>query len=306
MGYRYLPNETAHCGFFRILPEEIEAALRELKQAHPGEPEAIHEYRRHLKKARSLLKMARYAKPDTEIRASRRTLGRAGRLLAPWRDRDALLECTHAILQSEPAPPLGPLFQKVCTALKKPADVEEMEADALDNAVAEAAHLLNTIRVRLDGPGMPEVTWKILCRGIRRCYRDAKKTALEVQTGPAPEVLHQWRKDAKHLRHQFALISPVWPAYFEPMEAELHGLTDALGKTHDLILLDAAVHRLDRDILSRQESEQVREALQDRSQSETKRALRLGAFLFVEKPSAFHRRCRRYVTLWRKRCPGAR
>lgn len=297
MAYAVEPGESSGTAFDRILREELDTVLAELKKVRAGCPGGVHDYRRHLKKARSLVRMARYAFRDREMRDIARTLAGATRVFAPWREREALEECLRRLSVDGKEPSVRELWERALAGLQDALGGELGDA-ARNRAVREAKALLKDVRSAAENRSREVLPVAVLCRGVRRSYAEARRSMAAAREHGQPEPLHEWRKCAKHVRHQVQVISPAWPACLAATESELHRLTDALGEVHDLALLRA---HLSGGSSARFEASEIAEmgaAILRRTKGETERAFQLGALLFAEDSRAFHRRIRGYVKLW--------
>ena len=302
MGYAVAAGETARAAFERILKEELQVIRGELSGIAQCSPDAVHDYRRHLKKARSLVRMARHALPDRNLRSMERDLAEATRLFAAWREREALQESLEWMVEAGKEMPDAVWWERVLPELRVRLG-EDPVGFVRDNAVEGAAVLLDRVRDSVCcGGGSGDSPIAALCRGAGSSYRQARKAMMRASAQPAPEVLHEWRKHAKHLRHHVQVLSTAWPACFGALESELHRLTDTLGRVHDLALLHEYLQAAPPEGVNAAELAATAGAVERNVKIETEHAFRLGALLFTEKYRAFRKRIRKYVLAWE---PGA-
>ena len=299
MGYAVETGETARTAFERILEEELQIIRRELDGIALQNPDAVHNYRRHLKKARSLARMARHAFPGGDMREIGRDLGAATRIFAAWREREALQESLEWLVKAEKGEAEVVLLKRILAALKD--RLTEGPKDLVrESAVEDAKELLEqviaSVRCQCIGSGDPPVS--IFCRGAGCGYRQARKAMKRACADPDPQVLHEWRKHAKHLRHHVQILSTAWPACFGALESELHRLTDVLGNVHDLALLREFLLATPPDSLETRQIACTTKIIEKTVRSETERAFGLGALLFAEKSRVFRKRINQYVVAW--------
>lgn len=298
MGYGLGKAESFGAGLQRIYFEELDAALRELGRIGRFESDAIHEYRRHLKKTRSLFHFARYVLPDKKMtRAAKDCLRQATRLFAFQRDNEALGECLERIISFTETSDTCLLFERVRSQTALIANHKDAQRTDLNESLEKARHLLEEARRAGNDWSECDMGSLQLCRGIGRSYREAFVLMKQACEKRDAESLHQWRKHVKHLRHHVMIISTVWPALFTMLETELHALSDLLGDIHDCALLVQFIEQRDFEFLEIQEMEEALKIVQARVAQSTTQSLRMGALLFVERPSAFRKRIRGYMKL---------
>lgn len=297
MGYAVEPGESARSAFLRMLEEELRIIRGELSGIALYSPDAVHDYRRHLKKARSLVRMARYAFPDRNLREIGRDLGAATRIFAAWREREALQESLDWLVKAGKNGPEAALWEGILSAVKDRL-AEEPPGFAPEKAVEESGKLLEQVQASLRSADLEESPVAAFCRGAGRGYGQARKAMRETAARRDPHVLHEWRKQAKHLRHQVQILSTAWPACFGALESELHRLTDALGIVHDLALLREFLLATPPDGLQTDELAFAVEIIETAASRETEHAYRLGVLVFAEKPRSFRKRITKYLLSW--------
>ena len=299
MGYMLESGEVFGAGLHRICFEELDSVSRELARIGDLQPDAIHECRRHLKKSRSLLQIARFALPDKKAaRVAASCLGQAGRLFASRRDREAVGECLDRALQAVEEPGARLVCERIRAHLESAPGRGDAAPVDLEESIREAWRLLDSVRATVRDWSAWEVGAVPLCHGIRRSYRAARDSMKRGRDKKDPEILHQWRKHAKHLRHHMMIVSAAWPAFFGMMEVELHALTDMLGEIHDRALLMLYLERQGSEFLAPCEQETALVTLQGLTDREVSLALRAGERLFSEKPALFGRRISGYIESW--------
>ncbi|MEA2212652.1 MAG: hypothetical protein QOF83_2600, partial [Solirubrobacteraceae bacterium] len=78
---------------------------------------------------------------------------------------------------------------------------------------------------------------------------------------------------------------------------DAHRLADQLGDLHDLVLLEAAVRRVQADLPA--DTDALIAVVEHRGEQLATAALQLGARVYAEPPSAFTRRLHAYWRAWR-------
>jgi CHAD domain-containing protein len=132
--------------------------------------------------------------------------------------------------------------------------------------------------------------------GLRRAYRDGKRSEAEAYAARTDEAFHEWRKRAKDLRYHVQLLGPAWSKPLEDLEKELHDLTDRLGDDHDLADLRQTLRRPRRQT---GHVGRVIDRIGHRRSELQADASPLGARIYAEKPRRFSKRIESYWDVWR-------
>lgn len=246
MAYRLDPGLPTASEVRRALGEQIGRAAAELRV--PGGPtaEGVHEVRKRIKKARSLLRLARADVGAGVARHANAELRRVGADLARQRDADALVEALDRLAATD-----APSTDPPSTADPATADalarvraglVERAEAvragDAVDQAtVRGAARTLEQVATWLDRVPAHAHGWDALGPGLERSYRRGRAAFAALPDEPSAEELHEWRKRVKDLWYHQRLIRRLWPDAQRPIIEAADQLADVLGQEHDLALL---------------------------------------------------------------------
>jgi CHAD domain-containing protein len=289
MAFTLRKNESASAGLRRIAREQIEEALGLLERARTNPEEKVHELRKQLKKIRSVVRLVRPEMGEKIFARENAALRKLGRRLSPV--RDASVRATTA------------------TDLKKtPVAVERRlrarRADALrrlrrGSTYDSIARELNDLKDRVPSWPLRKDGFDCIAPGLRRTYRQGRKSEAEAYAARTDEAFHEWRKRAKDLRYHVNLLEKAWPDTLKDLGDALHDLTDRLGDDHDLgdlrrVLetskpLTAGVEKLPRLIA---EIDGRRAELQADARP-------LGARIYSEKPKEFTRRIESYWQTWR-------
>lgn len=232
--------------------------------------DAVHAARRQCKEVRALVRLL-----DLDDGAGLpldRAVRTAARTLAPVRDAQVAAELT-----ARTAPPGDPV------AAPAPDVITEEHRRAIERAVAElelAAESTATIRV--DDPGAA------LRRGLQRTYGRSRRAYARARRRPNARRLHRWRTWNKRLWYQVRFLSVTAPSLLTPLAELLDVVGETLGDAHDRDIFVSGEHGRTLDGAQREAIAREREAL-------SARALRWGATIHAESPSAF---ADRLVRLW--------
>jgi CHAD domain-containing protein len=286
----------------RPIPEAVqEAAETELRMAMEGltgqsgvDPdEAAHDARKRTKKVRALLRLARPEIGEKVYRRENGALRDAARLLSPVRDAWVLVEALDDLV----TPPDEDLSPEAVVAFRSVLAGEHRSLQSgleEDGAAFQAATAYERVLGRVSRWSIEDHGWASFDDGVEDVFRRGRRAMGRARKKGRADDFHEWRKQVKYLRHQFALLRPVWPDLLEAMEDTADELGERLGADHDLAVLRERV-----------ETEQslaphVRTALLRRIDTRRKEhqrtALVLGGRLYAEKPAALRQRLGR---LWK-------
>jgi CHAD domain-containing protein len=290
-------SEIGTHGARRIAQHELNKACEAL-HARRVSDEAVHRARRHLKKARAILRLLRDAMGDAGFTRENTALRDAARPLGTVRDGKALLDQLERLVKrfgiSARALSLGPLRHTLererresrRQLLRGPAALRIQRA-ALTQVQARSA------RWRVGKHG-----WSVLGSGFRRIYRKGRRGLALVRAKRSTERLHEWRKQVKYLWHQLQLLQPLWPGLIGELADQAHQLADYLGDDHDFAVLRQKIVG-NRELFPELSTRSALIALIDRCRTELQdKAIVLGERLYEEKPADFSARFGLYWSEW--------
>lgn len=298
------PSAPGASGARRIIKSEAEKALAELRKISPDPAgdaarEAVHEVRKRLKRVRALLRLIRSAFGKRAYHVENTAYRDVARPLTRVRDAGVLIATLDKVCHSDELP-----NSDACSTIRQTLIAREQEiirCELLEQHAAEtAASALRDALDRVDQWALAGHGWTVLGPGVKRVYRSGRKAGATAQRAPTVENLHEWRKQAKYLRHQLEALRPVWPGVLDDLADKAHELGNLLGDDHDLAVL--------RDELEDAQRYPVREALAALEQVMAKRrfalqrrAREIGRDLYALRPGAFTDRLEECWRLWRRK-----
>ncbi len=323
MDPRFKQDESLAAGTQRILEMKLVAALEHLQSPPERRDEGIHECRKCLKYARALLRLVGEGMPKAAFRRWNVTLRNAARCISGLRDATALLECLDTLAAEfggvdaascrVPAAPglapktkeAGSLFYESATSCREALAGRGAAGPAsgpvsADAAVEKASLLISGMLTTPHDPGLGRGREaRILGAGLRRSYKRGRRAMkCMLKTGDV-QAAHEWRKRAKDLRYQVAMLRDVWPGVCNALEGELHRLTDLLGQIHDLDLVEKALAALPSGPVADKALNPVRGRAKQSAETAAAEARRLGARLYGDTPEEFVEKVTRWWRLWR-------
>src|ERR671910_1096929 len=250
MAYRLKDSEGMASGLRRIARKELEKAGAELAgESGSGADEAVHETRKHLKKARAVLRLARADIGNGTRRAENdRLRAIQGRLSGP-RDAQVLLETLAALC----GPSGRKLPQRTTRKLRDPLRAQRDRArDGQAERRAAAIEELADARARVEDWPLTDETFDVAAVGLRRIYRDGRSARDAAERSTAAEAWHEWRKRVKDLWYAARILQPAAPVELGALVDQADTLADLLGDHNDLAVLRGAVAEHGGDLTERQ------------------------------------------------------
>jgi CHAD domain-containing protein len=296
MSFCLAPYESMEEAVKRLIMEEIQQAVGESDNRKLKRSEAVHEVRKHCKKIRSVLRLAR-TRFEKTYRFENAWYRDTAKGLAPIRDADALIETYDDLLERFSEQIDRRAFRSArreLTARRKKivgdAATLNKKLKKVRARVIKGAERLEHRKLELDGFDVEE--------GLVLAYRKARKAMAAAYDDPTAENFHEWRKQAKYHDYHMTLLAAAWEVV-ESAAREADELSDLLGDDHNLDVLYKTLLESPKKYGKKRDI-QVLLGLIDRRSAELRvEARAIGARIFAEKPKAFGRRFRAYGEAWR-------
>ncbi len=248
------------------------------------EAEAIHDFRRAVKRWRAFLRLAEpiVGESARTLRDEARDIARS---LAGARDAQAALDALNDL--GEDYAVLTP--RTLATVTKR---LEDMRASAeqktLTPDIRDTLQALQTsTTATVSEWPLDTVHFRDVARGLTEGYRRARNAIPEDWTNATPEALHEFRQRVVVHRYQMELAEPAWPRLGKVGIGELQRLRERLGQHQDLTVLTALTQK--GQILARWRKSLI-PAIEARRRDHIEMAMRLAGRLFAERPQDFQRR----------------
>lgn len=262
----------------RCAREQLDRAIKALVTGIDADPvEAIHTARKSIKKARALLRLARGSLSSEQRTVANAILRSAAGRLSGLRDADVMLQTLEGLAEQ-----ISPDVMEAARARLE----HERRVDSARAAAELAIEELRGVARSLEDWSFGVEGWRALRPGLRRTYRDARRTMRRAREQPSIENLHEWRKRVKDTWYEMRLLAPVCGPIVAGAAEEADSLAELLGDDHDLGVLREKVADLDSLV-----------TLIDARRAELQmQAFVRGRRLYAENPRAFIIRLRR---LWK-------
>jgi CHAD domain-containing protein len=292
MAYRLHPGEALPDGLRRCAREQLDRAIDQLSLRVADDPvEAVHEARKSLKKARSLLRLGRGTLASDERRRDNDALRRAGRKLSAARDAEVMLEATDGLAERF----AGRVPQTTFDAIRRHlvAERDAARARLLESGLTgQVAEELGAVRSRVDAWDLRRDGWRALEPGLDRSYARGRAALERARRDPTAENLHEWRKRTKDLWYHLRLLKPLAPGIVGGAAKDADKLSKLLGDDHDLAVLHATLEDGAGDL--KVDMDAVLALIDHRREQLQADALPLGQRLYAERRKVFVARMRRY------------
>lgn len=297
MGYELELDESIADGVRRIAHEQLENAFESFDETASGDvEEAVHDIRKRCKKLRGLARLVRPGMEDTYQRANT-TFRDAARELSPIRDAHALLETFDDLLTAHAAQIPEGGVAAVRGALVGRAEAASDAVREQQGRIERAAELMAAERVRVDDWPVPD-DFDAVAAGVAKTYKRGSKGLGRSVAAPTTEHFHEWRKRAKYSWYHVRLLHLSARSVLDPLASVLHDLSDVLGDDHDLAVLGEQLAAEPDEFGGPDEVDAARMLLDGRRADLQRRAVKLGARLYVEEPGVFAERLRGYWQVW--------
>jgi CHAD domain-containing protein len=246
MAFRLRRERKVQAEIRQVIAGELNAAASHVKAAG-RDPQAIHEARKSLKKARAAIRLIEDAVGPSAAK-ERRGLGEIGRVLSPLRDAQVLAETLDGLAGSARGTPVAGSLERLRTRLLEqvPQQAKVPGGPGVARSLAAAATRIR--RWSLSGGG-----FDLIEAGLTRTLRRGRKAMRIAMESPTPENFHEWRKRVKEHWYHARLLEEMWPEMMRAYAEALKTVESSLGDDHNLVLLAGAIAKAadeDRDAIS--------------------------------------------------------
>jgi CHAD domain-containing protein len=274
---------TAAGALQRIARNSLAEARSAISDPNKPENEAVHDFRRAMKRWRALLRLVgplvgAEARP---LRDEARDLARA---LAGARDPQSALDALADIDKHG-----APLSARSMAGLRqRVGEIRRHAETRLDAGLRRRfAAVLDRASMALELWPLDAVTSAEIAHQLARGYGRARSLVPAHWRTASGEELHELRKRVVIHRYQIEIAEEFWPRFVKMWAGEAQRLRERLGKHQDLLVLQnlTGPHQP----LARWRS-RLLPAVKERQAAHAAAAARLATRLFCEKPKNFERR----------------
>ncbi|HXW29036.1 MAG TPA: CHAD domain-containing protein [Xanthobacteraceae bacterium] len=269
--------------------EILADARHALEDRRQSDAEAVHTYRKTMKRWRALLRLLTpfVGEDGQHLRRQARDFAHE---FAGARDLQGALDALTDLAAADGLPLTTPV-----AAIRR--RLEEAKRAAESSTLNEERRrrlttALNAAALALECWPLERIVFSALARELARTYRQTRRAIPKDWARARPEALHELRKKVVAHRYQMELVEPLWPRMTKVWVSEAQRLRDRLGHHHDLEMLKAFAAP---DQPAAPWRELILPAMASRQGVHIEEAARLAGRLFAERPKAF---AARIEALW--------
>jgi len=239
MGFHLNQTTPPRISLRDIILEQIDKALDET--THMDFPYAVHQVRKRCKKLRATLRLLR--PEDEKLYKEGNVFFRdTSRLLAPYRDKAALIETHDRLVQNLPSLDDGNSYGHVRGELTRAHDAA-IEADQARYDLETARQRLLVAEEQYANLALPDCGMDAIASGLKKTYKRGRHALKTAQDSPTAENLHELRKRTKYLRYQLNILKSICPRLLSPFRDLAKETGSLLGDHHDLAELRTAFEK---------------------------------------------------------------
>lgn len=277
MSFFLAPHETPGVGLTRAIQEQVAKLSAECIDATQDTSAFAHKARVRCKRVRAALRLARPLMGEKAFGRENRWWRDQARLLSDLRDAGARLEALESL-----RPFLAARIGSAMTRKLGERFDQERQTVEGGEAVGQFIERMNKRSETLI-PELPAGSRQDMMQALGETYglgRTAMKAALKDEE---PELLHEWRKQAKYHALQARLMRLHFPDLLDQRVAAVRDLAGLLGEVQDIEVVAAGAKGWSEG------PKGFFDVLEARRSSLVTGARATGAALFAEKPKAWAR-----------------
>jgi CHAD domain-containing protein len=272
----------------RIFLAEADGALARLSDFEDDPDRVIHETRRHNKRLRGLLLLARPVLDSEDLAKANRLVRDAARRFSPARDALVRQETCETLLARFGRKRVGSSLPVVMEALRCRHDRILGDRDFPAEAKAAARDFAEAAKL-VEAWDWSQVTYGIAFSGIVSNYRLGLRHFEISRATRDPHECHEWRKRAKYLSFHYQLLAFLDPGEFANRAALAEELASWLGAHHDLAVLEETLaQHEDLGISAKSALTLIRLCEQRRGELE-KDAFERGSVVYLDRPETLRK-----------------
>jgi CHAD domain-containing protein len=232
--------ETSSAHSLRNAVRAMLAKAANLKSG--GGDESVHSSRRQMKRIRAALRLLRAALGDSSYRALNKAVRDAARPLTSLRDAAVLLRSLELLPRLNDVAGCKAYARQARRLLR--AELASSRRKLTGAAMRKCAASLKKIDQRMATLPAKALDLQSARRGMKKTYRQGRAAFGAALRQPAPETLHEWRKQVKYLSNQASLVRSLFGAKLKKIRRRSRELEMLLGQDHDLVLLEMKLDEL--------------------------------------------------------------
>ncbi|PDT02966.1 metal-binding protein [Rhizobium chutanense] len=286
MAYRIRPDAGFTKEFRNVATEQLNRAIAILEERPDGAHEAIHSFRKNLKRLRSLYRLVAREVPDFQAQENAR-LRDAAQSLSAIRDAAALIGTAQYLQQPARGPEESEALGRIVTILEGRRDwMADAESD-LEQRLTETSDVLQQAIAALDTvsfDGGHRKNARMLSKSWRRTARKAKAALAACHGEASADDFHNLRKRTYDYRLYHGLLHDAWPSAMKAKSDAAKELVEDLGHIHDLAVLSELVEAEPQLFTRNDDLAHLLDAIIFRQQEDRRQALVKAETVFTDDP----------------------
>ncbi len=231
MPFKLLLSEEVSPAIARMTIEQLGRARRDLSSAQNIQ-QGVYQARRCLKRARSLVRLARLIMGEQRFQVENRTYRDLGRALARPREASALLEIIDRLSLRDDFSSFQPLLVDIKQLILRDKSKHEAELEVV--ALSSLIKTLDASIANWKKKPLPSATFEDLAHGFALSYERGRKSLKRAIKTRDSFFLHEWRKDVQQCWRQMQVLTLIWPDDIMPRIKLASDISKLLGTEHDL------------------------------------------------------------------------
>jgi CHAD domain-containing protein len=259
----------------------------------------VHEARKEIRKSRATVRLLRVALGGPRFRRENARLRDVGRALNGARDARVLVHTLDVLRRQQPDLGQDRAVAQLSRRLRAQQQQAKRQLRSPTAPVAIARRTLAQTQFSAGHWPVADAGWDdALGPAFRRLYAAGRQAVRRSRARPDDHALHEWRKQAKYLRHVLQVLTPLRPAKLSRHEKLARRLVDRLGDGHDLALLRQSALASMGPGAAGASGGPLLAAIDRRRRDLRKEAFALAEQVYAESPRELDRRLRRYWHRW--------
>ncbi|WP_064708661.1 CHAD domain-containing protein [Rhizobium bangladeshense] len=286
MAYRIRPDADFTQAFRGVAAEQLESAITFLEERPDGAHEAIHSFRKNLKRLRSLYRLVAREVPHFQKQENAR-LRDAARSLSAIRDAAALIGTAQYLQHSARGKEESEALGRIVTILEGRRNWMAEAERGLEQRLIETSGVLKEAITALDGisfDGSHRRNARMLAKSWRRTARKAKAALAGCHGDASADNFHDLRKRTYDYRLYHALLRDIWPGAMKAKRDAAKELVEDLGHIHDLVVLCELVEAEPQLFTRNDDLAHLLDAIIFRQQEDRRQALVKAEAVFADDP----------------------
>jgi CHAD domain-containing protein len=286
MAFRIEPGKDFTAEFRKAATEQLREAIATLEERPEGADEAVHAFRKNLKRVRTLYRLVAKAAPDFQKNENARLRDAAG-ALSMIRDAAALVGTVQYLKENARSEDEAEALERIVAILEARRNWLAEAEIGLERKLAETADVMRAAISALDEVSFDGKRRKVagmLAKSWRRTCRRAQATLAACHDEASAEVFHELRKRTQDYRQYQALLRDIWPSAMKAKRMEAKELVDILGHVHDLDVLSALVEAEPQLFTRNDDLARLLDAIIARQQATRHEALARAESIFADDP----------------------